>query len=143
MLHSKAAFSDLHHLLRYLGRYTHRVGISDRRLLEVDEDEVTFATKNGGTVTLSVFDFLSRFLLHVLPHSFVKIRHYGLFASAVRGRLEKARALLATEETLEDPTSDEPSEPPEPERVPCPECLFGTVVWEYLAPSLLPPAPDT
>ena len=126
-----------------MGRYTHRVGISDRRLLEIDEDEVTFATKNGGMATLSVFDFLSRFLLHVLPHSFVKIRHYGLFASPARLRLEQARALLATEETLADPTSDEASEPLELERVPCPECLFGTVVWEYLAPSQLPPAPDT
>lgn len=128
LVYSKAAFGDLDHLLRYLGRYTHRVGISDRRLLEVTDDRVTFATKNGGQVSLSPFDFLSRFLLHALPRGFVKIRHYGLFATQARARLEQARVLLA-DYTLE-PDATEPPDLPDPDDlpdVPCPQCLFGRV----------------
>ena len=83
--------------LRYLGRYTHRVGISNQRLLGIDDHGVHFLTKDGQTVTLPPDEFIRRFLQHVLPAGFAKIRHYGLLAPAnVNGRLELARRLLAT-----------------------------------------------
>jgi hypothetical protein len=83
-------------VLRYLGRYTHRVGIANSRLVSLVDGQVTFRTKDGKTVTLPAEQFLARFIQHVLPRGFVKIRHFGLYAPAhVAGKLEKARALLA------------------------------------------------
>jgi hypothetical protein len=83
------------HLLQYLGRYIYRVAISDQRLIHVDSQSVTFSTKDGNTCTLDGPEFVYRFAQHVLPRGFVKIRHYGLYASGnVRTRLVKARALL-------------------------------------------------
>jgi hypothetical protein len=97
VVYSKATFAGPRQVFAYLGRYTHRVGISDQRLLAVDGGSVTFATKNGGTVTLPGAELIRRFLLHVLPPRYVKIRHYGLCSPAhARTTLEQARALLAT-----------------------------------------------
>lgn len=124
LVYARSAFRDLEHLLRYLARYTHRVAISDRRLLDVGEGWVIFATK-GEEVEVDVFEFIRRFLLHVLPHGFVKIRHYGLFASASRTRLEQARALLQDEGEPELPSLTDPETTPEFQ--PCPICLFGTL----------------
>jgi predicted RNA-binding Zn-ribbon protein involved in translation (DUF1610 family) len=93
--YAKKPFRRADHVLRYLGRYTHRVGISNSRLLEVSDQHVTFATKNGNTTTVSPVEFLRRFVQHVLPPNFVKIRHYGLLAGRnVDGKLERARELL-------------------------------------------------
>ena len=137
LVYSKATFKGLQPLLRYLARYTHRVGISDRRILDVHTDWVTFATKNGGTAELEAFDFLSRFLLHVLPHGFVKIRHYGLFSTPMGERRERARQLLAAEEREPASTSEAPSES-DPEVRPCPACLFGILEVTELLPPTLP-----
>jgi hypothetical protein len=94
-VYAKRPFKGAEHVYRYLGRYTHRVGISNHRLHEIADDTVTFATKAGGEVRLSHDDFLGRFLLHVLPPRFVKIRHYGLMAASnATTKLEVARALL-------------------------------------------------
>ena len=82
-------------VFRYLGRYTHRVGISNQRLQRIDADGVRFATKGGHSITLPPHEFIRRFLLHVLPSGFVKIRHYGLLAAGnATTELEHARALL-------------------------------------------------
>lgn len=82
-------------MYNYLGRYTHRVAISNSRLIEVTDDKVCFATKHGQKTTLSPLEFIRRFLLHVLPKSFVKIRHYGLLASInADTKLVRARELL-------------------------------------------------
>ena len=83
-------------MIKYLGRYTHRVGISNSRLESMDDQgRVTFRTKNGQKVTLTADAFLGRFLQHVLPKRFVKIRHYGLHSPAgVEQHLATARALL-------------------------------------------------
>jgi hypothetical protein len=89
----KPAFLSSEFVLEYLGRYTHRVGISNSRLLNVTKDEVTFATKNGQTATLHPVIFLQRFVQHVLPDRFKKIRHAGLYASPKS--LAKAQAHLA------------------------------------------------
>jgi hypothetical protein len=84
-------------VIAYLGRYTHRVGISHQRLVSMDDRGITFRTKDGKTATLSPDAFLGRFLHHVLPSGFVKIRHYGLMASGnATTKLEVARKLLPT-----------------------------------------------
>ena len=74
-------------VLRYLGRYTHRVAISNHRLLAFDQERVTFRWKDyahggkQGQMTLASTEFLRRFFLHVLPKGFVRIRHFGFLAN--------------------------------------------------------------
>jgi Putative transposase len=93
-VYAKPSFKRGRYVLEYLGRYTHRIGLSNSRLLEVTDDAVTFRTKGKGTETLHPLDFLRRFIQHVLPDSFHKIRHAGLYASPER--LEVARALTGS-----------------------------------------------
>jgi len=97
VVYAKRPFGDAPHVLRYLGRYTHRVGISNQRMVSMDDDAlVTFRTKQGKTVMLPAEEFLARFVDHVLPAQFVKIRHIGLMApSNVNTKLARARELLA------------------------------------------------
>ena len=93
--YAKAPFAGAESVYRYLGQYTHRVGISNHRLLGVTDDAVTFRTRGEKTATLHPHEFLRRFLLHVLPRGFVKLRHFGLLAPGnVNTKLVKARALL-------------------------------------------------
>jgi hypothetical protein len=96
VVYAKAPFDGAEQVYSYLGRYTHRVGISNARILRVDPRGVTFATKNGRTCTLEPVAFLHRFLLHVLPKGFHKIRHYGLCSShhVAVDTIGKVRALL-------------------------------------------------
>ena len=82
VVYTKQPFHRPEHVLQYLGRYTHRVGIANSRLLAVTPTAVTFRTRGQEKVTLHPVEFLRRFLLHVLPDGFHKIRHYGLYASA-------------------------------------------------------------
>jgi hypothetical protein len=96
VVYAKRPFGGPEQVYRYLGRYTHRIAISNQRLLSFDGSVVTFHTKDGGVVALAAEEFIRRFLLHVLPCGFSKIRHYGLLApSHVGARLEKARLHLA------------------------------------------------
>jgi hypothetical protein len=95
VVYAKKPFRSSHHVFRYLGRYTHRVGIANSRLVHIDDDNVTFRTKNGRTVAVEPVEFLRRFVQHVLPPRFVKIRHYGLYASSsVKRSLPVARHRL-------------------------------------------------
>lgn len=103
VVYAKRPFAGPQAVLAYLSRYTHRVAISNSRLLAMDEHGVTFRWKdyraNGRTrhktMTLDVHEFMRRFLLHVLPHGFHRIRHYGIIANAGRKKnLAKARELL-------------------------------------------------
>ncbi len=95
VVYSKRPFGGPEQVFNYLGRYTHRVGISNRRLIRIDHYGVCFATKNGNTVTVPPEEFIRRFLLHVLPKGFVKIRHFGLMASSnATTKLVVARQLL-------------------------------------------------
>jgi hypothetical protein len=89
-VYAKAPFKKGRHVLDYLGRYTHRVGLANSRLLAVTDTTVTFRTKGSGTETLAPVAFLRRFVQHVLPDGLHKIRHIGLYASA-------ARRVLATQ----------------------------------------------
>ena len=92
----KQPFGGAKRLFQYLGRYTHRVGLSNQRLVAVTDDAVTFRTKVGHTITLHPEEFVRRLLLHVLPPGFVKIRHSGLFAARqVSTTLPIAQRLLA------------------------------------------------
>jgi len=96
VVYAKAPFGGAERVFAYLGRYTHRVGISNARILGMDPRGVTFTTKNGGTCTLSPVEFLRRLLLHVLPKGFHKIRHFGLCSAShvALGTLAKARDKL-------------------------------------------------
>jgi len=98
VVYAKKPFRQSEHVVAYLGRYTHRVAISNSRLVNVTDQAVTFRTKDGNTVTLGPVEFLCRFVQHVLPERFHKIRHYGLYAGSCAqtgGALERARRLLA------------------------------------------------
>jgi hypothetical protein len=109
LVYVKRPFGGATRLFHYLGRYTHRVGLSNGRLVAVSPDAVTFRTKNGRTVTLHPEEFLRRLLLHVLPRGFVKIRHSGLFAPRqVSTTLPIARAVLA-DRPHRDPAPTTPS----------------------------------
>jgi hypothetical protein len=95
VVYCKPPFGGAEQVFKYLGRYTHRVGISNQRLIAADDRGITFATKDGATATLAPQEFIRLFLLHVLPRGFVKIRHFGLLAPGnVRGKLAVARRLL-------------------------------------------------
>jgi Putative transposase/Transposase zinc-binding domain len=103
VVHAEPPFRDATHLLGYLGRYVHRIAISDSRLKAVTPDRVTFSTRHGKTASLPPVLFLQRFLQHVLPDHFHKVRHGGLYASArTGGRLERARSLLEQETPPEE-----------------------------------------
>lgn len=112
--YAKKPFGSVEHVFQYLGRYTHRVGISNQRLLRINEQGVTFLTKNGQSLCVSPDEFIRRFLQHVLPFRFVKIRHYGLLAPGnVKTKLQAALRLLSPPELppLVEPAADAP--PPE------------------------------
>ena len=103
MVYAKPPFGGPEQVLKYLARYTHRVAISNRRLVAAEGDEVTFHWKDyahGGEqkrMTLKAVEFLRRFLLHVLPSGFVRIRHYGFLANRLcRQKLALCRELLGT-----------------------------------------------
>jgi hypothetical protein len=91
-VYAKPSFSRGAYVLEYLGRYTHRVGLANSRLLAVDDHAVTFRTKGTATTTVDPITLLRRFVQHILPTGFHKIRHVGLYAS--RRRRERAHALL-------------------------------------------------
>jgi hypothetical protein len=101
IVYAKKAMGGPEQVLRYLGRYTHRIAISNHRLIAFDGERVTFRWKDyahGGKqriMTLATQEFLRRFFLHVLPKGFVRIRHYGLLANRFRNQnLRRARQLL-------------------------------------------------
>jgi len=96
VVYAKRPFAGPEQVFKYLGQYTHRVGISNHRLVSFDAQGVCFRTKNGKQVTVAPAEFIRRFLLHVLPDGFAKIRHYGLHASSnVHTKLAAAQRLLA------------------------------------------------
>ena len=103
VVYAKPAFGGPMQVLRYLGRYTHRVAISNHRLLAFDQERVTFRWKDyahggkHGKMTLAATEFLRRFFLHVLPRGFVRIRHFGFLANRFRSsRLALSRQLLSS-----------------------------------------------
>jgi hypothetical protein len=139
-VYSKRPLAGPQAVLAYLARYTHRVAISNRRLVALDADHVTFRYKdyrrNGQeryrTMTLVPGEFIRRFLLHVLPKGFHRIRHYGLLASAARqANIGRARELLAAPEpqTVRAATTSAAAAPND-HRLPCPCCGGRMIVVE-------------
>ena len=146
VIYAKPPFGGPEAVLAYLSRYTHRVAISNRRLISLDENGVIFRYKDyrrdGAeryrTMTLTTDEFIRRFLLHVLPKGFHRIRHYGLLASAGRkANVARARALLAVPPVVE---LDEPVEPTEP-RPPCPCCGGRMIIIETFQRGMQPRGP--
>jgi hypothetical protein len=136
VVYSKPAFGGAHAVLRYLGRYTHRVAISNHRLLAFDGEHVTFSYKDYArgeqrrTMTLSAMEFLRRFVQHILPRGFVRIRQFGYLASTCRtARLALARRLLRR--------TASPLPPSTPPVWHCPRCGATMVIGPILsAPQL-------
>jgi hypothetical protein len=101
VVYAKPPFAGARHVYRYLARYTHRVAIANSRLIDMQGGRVRFRYRDYAdashekVMSLEAGEFIRRFLLHVLPRRFVRIRHYGLLASRnVAGKLEAARKLL-------------------------------------------------
>ncbi len=114
-VYCKRPFGGAEQVIQYLGQYTHRVALSNHRIVAMDHRGVTFRTKTGEPVTLDGVTFLDRWLCHLLPPRFRKIRHYGLLApSRVADRLDQARRLLAptphpaAPESVETPIGSRP-----------------------------------
>lgn len=98
-VYAKAPLAGPQQVFRYLGQYTHRVGLSNHRLVNVTPSRVKFRTRGQNTVCVPTRVFVARFLAHILPPRFVKIRHYGLMANGLTDRRrEQARELLQTEQ---------------------------------------------
>jgi hypothetical protein len=141
VVYAKRPFAGPQAVLAYLARYTHRVAISNSRLIALDEKGVTFKWKDYRikgrdrlkTMTLDAGEFIRRFLLHVLPSGFHRIRHYGLFAGAVRAdNIERARRLLAGSKGSPEsapPDADSDAEPTSSFRR-CPCCGGQMIVVE-------------
>jgi hypothetical protein len=136
VIYAKPAFGGPMQVLRYLGRYTHRVAISNHRLLAFDGERITFRWKDyahGSTqrkMTLVGTEFLRRFFLHVLPKGFVRIRHFGFLANRWRaGRLVLCRRLLASDSAG---TTLPPPPPDLPTNWRCPHCGTSMAVIQRL-----------
>jgi len=141
VVYSKRPFGGPQAVLAYLSRYTHRVAIANSRLIACDRRGVTFKWKDYRTkarerqkvMTLATGEFIRRFLIHVLPSGFHRIRHYGLFASGVRAaNIARARRLLdvpATQPRAEDATSAEANESISLAN-PCPCCGGRMIIIE-------------
>ena len=157
VVYSKRPFAGPQQVLAYLSRYTHRVGLSNRRLLQLDTTAatITFDYKDYAdqarhkSMCLGLEEFVRRLRLHFLPPRFVKIRHYGLLANRGRQRrLERARALLAAEPLESTAALPEPDAPgPRPWPV-CPHCGWAALLLVRIVPpqrwrSAVPPVNDT
>lgn len=128
VVYAKQAMGGPAQVLRYLGRYTHRIAISNHRLISFDGKRVTFRWKDYAhegkqrILTLAAHEFLRRFFLHVLPKGFVRIRHYGLLSNRFRSQsIALARALLAPRDLPQLPSSRAANKPM-PSGWQCPLC---------------------
>ena len=142
VVYAKRPFAGPAAVLAYLSRYTHRVAIANSRLVALDEHGVTFNWKDYRakgrtkykTMTLSAAEFMRRFLLHVLPSGFHRIRHYGLIANAGRrDNLAKVRYLLNVSSDADDTVSidEAKAESVQPTYV-CPDCGAPMIIIETL-----------
>lgn len=141
VVYAKRPFGGPEQVLRYLGRYTHRVAIGSSRLVSVTDDAVVFRTHGERTCRLRPDEFIRRFLLHTLPDGFRKIRHYGLLAPAnVPTRLVRAQQIVAALNRNQRRDQSELTVIVVPERN-CPAC-GQPLVREVLERARPPPHPD-
>ena len=156
VVYAKPPFGGPQHVLEYLGRYTHRVAISNNRLIDFADDEVCFRWKDyrhesrPKVMRLATPEFIRRFLLHVLPHGFQRIRHYGFLANRYRAvKLARCRQLLAEPAPIMPPLLEVPLD--YRDRYPlltgkslrdCPQCGQGQMVCiEIFLPGAMPRGP--
>ena len=154
VVYAKPPFAGPEAVLAYLSRYTHRVAIANSRLIAFDDKQVTFKwkdyrAKDGDvhkTMALPIAEFIRRFLIHVLPSGFHRIRHYGLLANGGRAEnLARARQLLAMptpDSALGDGQTADPDEPPI-SALTCSCCGGRMIVIETFDPGCAPRAPPT
>jgi hypothetical protein len=138
VVYAKKPFGSPAHVLDYLGRYTHRVALSNHRICSLHNGEVTFAYRNRKNedqrklMTLGADEFIRRFLLHVIPTGFMRVRHYGFLANHSKDCLSKCRQLMgltppplppqrSTKELMLALTGIDIHR--------CPLCQKGTLVW--------------
>jgi hypothetical protein len=144
VVYTKEPFAGPEQVLRYLSRYTHRVAISNRRLVAADANAIAFRWKDyridrpdcWKTMTLSPHEFIRRFLTHVLPKGFHRIRHYGLFANGNRAaNLARSRELLGALPRVVEPEEEQAATPDEPRVQPCtcPRCGARMIIIEVFA----------
>jgi len=141
VVYAKRPFGGPKAVLAYLSRYTHRVAIANSRLIACDHSGVSFRWKDyraegrdrQKVMTLSTAEFIRRFLIHVLPHGFHRIRHYGLLASGTRAdNIARARRLLdvpAAQPEVGDTSCTDANEP-KPLAHPCPCCGGRMIIIE-------------
>ncbi|NIA02596.1 MAG: IS91 family transposase [Planctomycetia bacterium] len=133
VVYSKPCINHTETIVNYLARYSHRIAISDQRLIGIDKNTVHFRYKDyrknqSRTLTLSCEEFIRRFLMHVLPKGLMRLRHYGLLANRCRkSSLETLRKILARPAKIE-----EKQEEHEAEWLPCPKCKQGHLLPAYL-----------
>jgi hypothetical protein len=133
VVYAKPPFGGSHQVLKYLARYTHRVAIANQRLVALQDGHVSFRWKDyrhasqPAVMTLQATEFIRRFLLHVLPRGFVKIRHFGFLAN--RGREDNIRLcrklLDAQSPNVRDAAITRQPQPNPPDR--CPLCNEGSM----------------
>jgi hypothetical protein len=143
VVYAKRPFAHPMHVVEYLGRYTHKVAISNHRFTKVDGQRVSFRFKDyrkgsdQGVLTLSHQEFIRRFAMHILPRSFVRIRHYGILSSTA-----KIKSLPAIKEQIPHEVK---AAPPDPRHVEpyrqgiCPHCKTATMVTIEIIPTRGPP----
>jgi len=151
VVYAKPPFGGPRQVLKYLARYTHRVAISNQRLISLEDGRVTFRWKNyaragePATMTLKAEEFIRRFLLHVLPKGLVKVRHFGFLANRCRRRrVELCRRLLRPSPTQPESLNCNHDSPSEQQASPvdhCPRCKVGSMrPIEILLPQMFPTA---
>ena len=147
VVYCKPPFAGPEQVLRYLSRYTHRVAISNRRLVAADNGGIAFRWKDyriegacrWKTMTLHPHEFIRRFLLHVLPKGFHRIRHYGLFANGQRtANIAKARELLSVPPPSKPEPPLTPTNEPRVLPTPCPCCGGRMLIIEVFEPGATP-----
>ena len=154
VVYAKRPFSGPAAVLAYLSRYTHRVAISNSRLIAHDGHGVTFKckdyrakpSKRYKTMRLATDEFIRRFLIHVLPPRFHRIRHFGLFTNHLRERTLRRILTLLREDTADNsehtPATVDPNNTPHHTYV-CPACGAPMIVIELIEPAHRPRAPPS
>ena len=157
VVYAKRPFAGPQAVLAYLSRYTHRVAIANSRLIAFDDNGVTFRWKDyrakrrerHKVMTLASDEFIRRFLIHVLPNGFHRIRHYGLFANGGRTEnLARVRELLGVPPPHDEPhDADDTADEPSTSLLPCPCCGGRMIIIETFergsTPRPRPPSPIT
>jgi hypothetical protein len=136
VVYAKPSVQGAEKVLSYLARYVHRIAITNHRILSAANGKVTFRyqssrDKRWKTMTLEALEFMRRFLQHVLPHGFHKVRYYGLLAPSNREVLQRIRTLLAEHHAQAETGYVQPPQarPSSSDLLRCPYCATGTLVW--------------